>query len=118
MAQQLRRLVEQELPQYMRCAIRLESSLPLTASGKVDVPAVAAREWSDEDSSLRQIVRELLQLDEIPEGEDLFGLGLTSISAMQLVARARQRGIYLEAQDPFEVPTMLRLVRRAQARAD
>ena len=58
--------------------------------------------------TLRQTVAEQLQIDatEIQNDDNLFMLGLDSMSLMTLVGQWREQGILVEFQDLVEEPTL------------
>ena len=58
--------------------------------------------------TLRQTVAEQLQIDatEIQNDDNLFMLGLDSMSLMTLVGQWREQGIIVEFQDLVEEPTL------------
>lgn len=59
-------------------------------------------------TELRQIVAEQLNIsaDEIQDDDNLFMLGLDSVSLMTLVGLWREKGIQIEFQDLVEEPTL------------
>ncbi len=98
--------------------------IPLTANGKADRRALAARHAptpapgvrvepaSPAERALSRIWAEVLRCGEIGVEDDFFALGGDSMAAIQIVARAAECGLELEAGTIFAEPTV-----RAQARA-
>ncbi|MBM0106535.1 amino acid adenylation domain-containing protein [Steroidobacter sp. S1-65] len=104
--------------------IRLQS-YPLLANGKVDRQALlslqieksqrpelaAAR--TQTESLLVTLWQQLLKVDRIGIHDNFFRLGGDSIIVIQLVARARERGVKLSPAQLFEYPTIAQLARVA-----
>ncbi len=98
--------------------------IPLTANGKADRRALAARHAatpapgvhvepaSPAERELSRIWAEVLRCGEVGVEDDFFALGGDSMAAIQIVARANECGLELEAGTIFAQPTV-----RAQARA-
>ncbi len=122
-AETLRRLVKEQLPEYMVPAafVHLEE-LPLTANGKVDrqaLPAPGRPAVRDErallprdtvELRLVQLWEELLDTRPVRIDEDFFDLGGNSLVAVQLVARIHQVfGRELPLATLFGASTILRL---------
>lgn len=118
----LQRHVRRHLPDYMTPSrfVFLEE-LPLTARGKVDRRALRELELHQPISSpfappatpnekiLCEIWREALRLDRVGVNDDFFALGGDSILSMQVVSRARRRGLGLHPKDLFQSPTIRQL---------
>ena len=104
------------LPSYMvPAAWVVLDALPLNVNGKLDrralpdpqfestpyrAPATAA------ERSLAEVFAEVLGRDEIGIDDDFFGLGGNSILSIQVVSRAKARGVRLSARHVFEHPTI------------
>ncbi|XYI03830.1 non-ribosomal peptide synthase/polyketide synthase [Sorangium sp. So ce1128] len=117
------------LPEYMvPSAFVLLDALPLTANGKVDrraLPApghdrpdlarayVAPR--TPEEATLAAIWGEVLEVDRVGIDDGFFELGGDSIRSIQVLSRARERGIALSLQELFQLRTIRALgdVRRS-----
>jgi len=119
----------QRLPSYVRPrAFIALPSLPLLASGKVDVralpppspdagaaPQVAPRD--DLERELAAIWAQVLQLDSPSVHANFFALGGDSIAAIRIAGRAREAGLVLAPKDLFEHPTLAALARATQRAA-
>ncbi|MFM8278545.1 MAG: amino acid adenylation domain-containing protein [Cyanobium sp.] len=126
----IRSQLKQLLPAPMiPSSITVLSELPLTINGKVDLaqlPPPAADSAptpddrapeSDTELALAEIWRELLGLDRVGLADNFFELGGDSIIAVQVVARARARGLTLRASQIFEQQTLAELAAVAIAHA-
>ena len=101
------------------------ASLPLTANGKLDHAALPAAEptaetayqppRTPEEALLCELVGDLLGMARVGAGDNFFHLGGDSISSIQLVGRARARGLVLSPRDIFASPTMRELAAAARA---
>jgi aryl carrier-like protein len=121
-AEELRRFVSAELPQYMvPSAFVLLSQWPLTINGKVD-RALLPRPEEVEDPSVRVAPRspleaelarmwlELLQVEELGVHDDFFSLGGSSLHAAQLASRIRDAyGVQLPLRELMLRPTIAAL---------
>ncbi len=117
---ELRRFVGQRLPEYaIPSGLIGVESLPLTASGKVDRQALAARaavvEVAAEYVAPRTMVEELLceiwsgvlGLERVGINDDFLELGGHSLFAIRLLARIREAfKIELDLRSLFESPTV------------
>lgn len=118
---QLRGRLAELLPEFMvPSAIELLRSLPRNERGKVDraaLPGPARHDGTGQMPSdaepLAALMAEVLRLDSVGPEEDFFGLGGTSLLAIQLVGRLRDRlGLPVDVEAVFEAPTPLRLAER------
>uniref|UniRef100_UPI0010417C90 non-ribosomal peptide synthetase n=1 Tax=Actinomadura roseirufa TaxID=2094049 RepID=UPI0010417C90 len=124
-----RRLPDHMLP----AAVTVLDRLPLTASGKVNRAAlpepVFARDVyraprTAEETVLAEAFAELLDADRVGVDDDFFALGGDSIQSIQVVTRARARGVQVSPAQVFEYRTVARLAaaaathRRDGARAE
>ncbi|WP_419998127.1 amino acid adenylation domain-containing protein [Streptomyces boninensis] len=118
-AQAVAERVATRLPAYMTpTTVVTLPELPLTRNGKVDrgalpapdpdaVPAAAevpeAAQEPEEDvaDTLAGLFAQVLGLDAVDAGADFFSLGGDSITAIQLVARARKAGHHLTPKHVF-----------------
>jgi len=114
------------LPAYMVPAeIVLLDSLPLTANGKVDRGALAARSpaaaiaaavgvepRNPVEAAITAIWGELLGHDQVGIHDNFFQLGGDSVLAIRAVNRARSQGLALETRDLFELQTVAELAAR------
>ena len=114
------------LPEHMvPSAFVALASLPLTVNGKLDHAALPAAEPTAEtayqpprtleEALLCELVGDLLGMARVGAGDNFFHLGGDSISSIQLVGRARARGLVLSPRDIFASPTMRELAAAARA---
>ncbi|AQZ64583.1 hypothetical protein BKM31_26755 [[Actinomadura] parvosata subsp. kistnae] len=103
-------------------------ALPLTSRGKLDRAALPApgpltgtsREpVTERESALCGLFAELLGLPEVGAEDDFFRLGGDSVAAIQLVSRARERGLGLTPREVFvaRTPAALAALARVARRA-
>ncbi|WP_208652677.1 non-ribosomal peptide synthetase [Herbaspirillum rubrisubalbicans] len=103
------------LPDYMQPAsLQRLNALPLTANGKLDrqrlprfasplAEAVgAAKPRNPLEETLAAIWAEVLKCEQIGIHDNFFALGGDSILSLQIIARARKRGIKLSPRQIFE----------------
>ncbi|MGJ5138766.1 non-ribosomal peptide synthase/polyketide synthase [Bradyrhizobium oligotrophicum] len=122
----LRAALTKELPDYMVPArIVPMSQMPLTAHGKVDRDALPVPDslcaetdyvapQSAVELELAAIWAELLGHSRIGLTDNFFELGGDSIISLQVVGRARQRGLSIEPRDLFRHQTLQELARVAR----
>ncbi|HEU0076011.1 MAG TPA: condensation domain-containing protein, partial [Longimicrobiaceae bacterium] len=125
------RLVER-LPEHMvPSAFVVLERLPLSANGKIGRRALPDPEPAPADAGhvgprteveevLCGVWAEVLRLERVGVHDGFFELGGDSILSLQVVARARRRGLRLTPRQLFERPTVARLaavVERADAEA-
>ncbi|MCA1685270.1 MAG: AMP-binding protein, partial [Planctomycetia bacterium] len=97
-------------------------ALPLSPNGKVDRAALPDPEPSrlaasagsegprnEVEAELSRLAAELLAVDRVGIHDNFFELGIDSIVAIQLVARARKIGLALAPADLFQNPTVAAL---------
>jgi amino acid adenylation domain-containing protein len=128
----LRAWVQETVPDYMRpAAYVFLDALPLTPNGKLDRKALPAPDQArpvrdreplaprtELEQILTEIWREVLHVDEVGIGDDLFELGGNSIQAALIVnklQRALGRSVSLAAL--FKAPTIAGFCRRLAADA-
>ena len=119
---ELRRHVEERLPDYMVPAIfAVLEDLPLTSNGKVDrralldsgspeqaeIPHTPPRTLVEE--VLAEIWSQVLGIDQVGIDDHFFSLGGDSIRSLQVLSLARKRSLALTVQDLFHRPTIRRL---------
>ncbi|KAA1243787.1 amino acid adenylation domain-containing protein, partial [Mycobacterium simiae] len=108
----IRTLLAERLPKYMvPAAVVALDELPLTLNGKLDVRALPAPQYGDAETYrapanaveevLAGIYAEVLGLGRVGVDESFFDLGGDSISAIQVVARARAAGVVCRPRDLF-----------------
>ena len=122
----LRTRLRERLPEHMvPGAFVVLERLPLNANGKVDRRALPApdRAAAGEDyvaprTAVEEILCEVwagvLKLERVGVAENFFEVGGDSILAIQVVSRARRRGLKLVPRQLFEHPTIARLAEVAE----
>ncbi len=116
----VRRYMQEQVPEYMvPTHIVLLETLPLTPNGKIDRKALPDPEQlsSQSDSAflapctaveqaLTEIWADVLRLKRVGIRDNFFELGGDSIISIQIIARARQRGLQLTLKQLFQYPTV------------
>lgn len=69
---------------------------------------------TDAEQTLAALWREVLHLDEVAPGDNFFAIGGDSIIALQVIARAREHGLKLSAEQFFQYQTLSALARVAR----
>ncbi|WP_035642219.1 non-ribosomal peptide synthetase, partial [Bradyrhizobium sp. ORS 375] len=122
----LRAALLEELPDYMVPAqIMRVAQMPVTSHGKIDREALplpahpAARTdyvapQTGTELALAAIWSELLGHARVGLTDNFFELGGDSIVSLQVVGRARQRGVLIEPRDLFRHQTLQELARVAR----
>ncbi|MER7707473.1 amino acid adenylation domain-containing protein [Kitasatospora sp. NPDC097605] len=124
--QAVREYLAARLPQHMVPAVVALAALPTTPNGKIDRGAlpdpgrtagtVGREPATEHERVLCRLFAEVLGLERVGADDGFFTLGGDSITAMQLVARARREGLALASQDVFAQKTpegLARLVPQA-----
>ncbi|MGX1811429.1 amino acid adenylation domain-containing protein [Nocardia sp. NPDC055321] len=122
----LRAHATEALPGYMvPTAFVVLDAIPLNAVGKLDRKALPEPVFEAEteyrapgtpsEAALAEIVAELLGRDRVGVHDSFFALGGDSILAIQLVSRARLRGLELSPMQIFEHRTVAALAALADA---
>ncbi|WP_261340688.1 non-ribosomal peptide synthase/polyketide synthase [Amycolatopsis orientalis] len=125
----LRRLAESALPEYMvPSAFVVLDEFPLTPNGKLDRRALPAPDFAEAVSDdaprtpreelLASLVAGVLGLERVGVHDDFFRLGGDSIVAMQLVGRVRSAGLLLSPRDVFRQRTVAALAEVSAVRLD
>jgi amino acid adenylation domain-containing protein/non-ribosomal peptide synthase protein (TIGR01720 family) len=106
----------QKLPDFMvPAAVVLLTGLPLTSNGKIDQKALPQPTFSvsegrqpvgEKEHILSRLFAEVLALENVGAEDSFFDLGGDSITAIQLVSRARQNGIIITPKDIFQRKTV------------
>lgn len=122
---QLRRYLREYLPEYMvPVAVVPLPAIPVTPNGKIDRRALPAptfqtttsREPTNErERLLSTLFGALLNLEQVDIDSSFFEMGGDSITAIQLVARARQSGWVITPRLVFEHKTVSALARVMEA---
>nr|MDZ8007541.1 amino acid adenylation domain-containing protein [Nostoc sp. DedSLP05]MDZ8097380.1 amino acid adenylation domain-containing protein [Nostoc sp. DedSLP01] len=119
---ELRSFLKQKLPEYMvpNTFVLLES-LPLTSNGKVDRRALPKPELDSTllekfvaprtpvEEMLAQIWAEVLKLNQVGIHDNFFELGGDSILSIQIISRAKQKGLQLTLKQLFGYQTIAEL---------
>ncbi|MFC5288277.1 amino acid adenylation domain-containing protein [Actinokineospora guangxiensis] len=105
-------------------AIVLLDAMPVTVNGKVDraalpEPVRAARPAglaprTPAEAAVADLVAGALGLDSVGVDDNFFALGGDSIVSMQLVARARAKGVRISTRQVFEARTIAALAESAE----
>ncbi|WTL34041.1 amino acid adenylation domain-containing protein [Nocardia sp. NBC_01503] len=112
-------LAEQRLPAHMvPAAVVVLDEVPLTPVGKLDrsalpAPILRGTVYRTPETAVQQAITEVLaQVLPVPRiglDDDLFALGLDSITSIQIVSRARARGLVFKPKDLFAHRTVAAL---------
>ncbi|OMC16197.1 non-ribosomal peptide synthetase [Mycobacterium sp. SP-6446] len=120
-AGELRSMLSTHLPRYMiPQRIVTVDKIPLTANGKLDEAALADTDIADgaavesepetvTESTLAEVLTEILGLPRIDVTADFLQLGLDSITALSVVQAARARGLALRPRLILECATVREL---------
>jgi amino acid adenylation domain-containing protein/non-ribosomal peptide synthase protein (TIGR01720 family) len=122
--EQLRTRLKQRLPDYMVPAhlVMLEK-FPLSANGKLDRKALPEPQLQQRafeapmngvESELAELWQDLLGVAQVGRQDNFFELGGDSILSLQIVSRAKKRGIQLSPRQMFERQTIAELAQVAQ----
>ncbi|WP_084528916.1 non-ribosomal peptide synthetase [Nocardia crassostreae] len=124
----IRQSVGERLPGYMvPDVVMVLDDLPLTVSGKVDRQALPAPVLTPEvfrapstpvEEIVTTVIADVLGLDRVGVDDDFFALGGDSIVSIQVVSRARGRGVIFAPRDVFEQRTAARLATIARTGTD
>jgi bacitracin synthase 3 len=117
--QELRRVLQDRLPDYMVPAFFIElSKLPLTANGKLDKQALPAPETdtrleeghtlpgNEIEELLTEVFKEILGVGQVSTNASFFDLGGDSIKALQISAKLHALNLKMEVKDLFKYPTI------------
>jgi len=127
----LRSYLKTKLPDYMvPSAFVYLDKMPLTPNGKLDrralpAPEVGRPELSGEfmaarnetEQKLAAVWQEVLGLENVGVNDNFFELGGDSILTIQVIAKAKQRGLQLTPKQLFQFPTIAGLAEVAGAAA-
>ncbi|WP_256602134.1 non-ribosomal peptide synthase/polyketide synthase [Pseudomonas sp. RIT412] len=122
--EQLRTQLKQRLPDYMVPAhlVTLDK-FPLSANGKLDRKALPEPQVQQRDfeapqdgveSELAALWQDLLGVEQVGRQDNFFALGGDSILSLQIISRAKKRGIQLSPRQMFERQTIAELAHVAQ----
>ncbi|WP_328443611.1 amino acid adenylation domain-containing protein [Streptomyces sp. NBC_00386] len=123
---ELRKFVAARLPDYMvPAAFVALGRLPLGATGKLDRSALPEPEFLGEayraprteaETIITAAYADVLGVERVGADDDFFAVGGDSLRSIQVVARARARGLELSTREIFECRTAARLAEVASAR--
>ncbi|MEU0544990.1 non-ribosomal peptide synthase/polyketide synthase, partial [Nocardia sp. NPDC005978] len=121
----IRHAAARRLPSYMvPDTVTVLDELPLTATGKVDLRALPEPEWTTTayrapagpaEETVAAAFAQVLGLDRVGADDDFFALGGDSIVSIQLVARAKERGVMFTPRQVFEARTVAALASVAES---
>ncbi|MFE7183933.1 amino acid adenylation domain-containing protein [Streptomyces erythrochromogenes] len=127
-AAELRRFVAARLPDYMvPSAFVTVGRMPLGPTGKLDRSALPEPEFVGEayrpprteaEAIIVAAYVDVLGVERIGIDDDFFSAGGDSLRSIQVVARARARGLRLTTREIFECRTAARLAEVASSRQD
>ncbi|WP_414517101.1 amino acid adenylation domain-containing protein [Nostoc sp. PCC 9305] len=121
---ELRNFLQEKLPDYMMPSVfvRLDA-LPLLLNGKLDRRSLPAPDWTrpeleaafiaprtPEEQILADIWAEVLGVQRVGVQDNFFELGGDSILSIQIVARAKEAGLYLTPMQLFHQQTIAQLI--------
>ncbi|MFD5186327.1 amino acid adenylation domain-containing protein [Streptomyces sp. NPDC058372] len=125
-AAELRKFVAGRLPDYMvPSAFVVLGRMPLGPTGKLDRSALPEPEFVGESSReprteaemiITAAYADVLGVERVGVDDDFFAVGGDSLRSIQVVARARARGLELTTREIFECRTATRLAEVASAR--
>ncbi|WP_406490377.1 amino acid adenylation domain-containing protein [Streptomyces phaeochromogenes] len=124
----LRRFVAERLPDYMVPALFVVlDRLPRTVTGKLDRAALPEPEFaggeyraprSEAERVLAEVYADVLDAQRVGVDDDFFASGGDSIRSIQVVARAKARGVVVSTREVFEQRTVARLAELVEERGD
>ncbi|MGW6269144.1 amino acid adenylation domain-containing protein [Streptomyces sp. NPDC055060] len=127
-AAELRKFVASRLPDYMvPSAFVALGHLPLGPTGKLDRAALPEPEFTGEayraprteaEAVITAAYADVLGVERVGADDDFFAVGGDSLRSLQVVARARARGLELTTREVFECRTAARLAEVATARRE
>ncbi len=125
---ELRKFVAARLPDYMvPSAFVALGRLPLGPTGKLDRSALPEPEFLGEayreprteaETIITAAYADVLGVERIGIDDDFFAVGGDSLRSIQVVARARARGLELTTREIFECRTAARLAEVASSRRE
>ncbi|MBL7256049.1 non-ribosomal peptide synthetase [Paractinoplanes lichenicola] len=125
---ELRKFMTARLPDYMvPSAFVALSRLPLGPTGKLDRSALPEPEFLGEtyreprteaEVVLANAYADVLGVDRVGIDDDFFTIGGDSLRSIQVVARARSRGLHVTTREIFECRTVAQLAELAGARRE
>jgi amino acid adenylation domain-containing protein/non-ribosomal peptide synthase protein (TIGR01720 family) len=105
----------QHLPAYMIPAVFMAlPAMPVNVNGKADRKALPKLDLAthnagayvapqnEKEQHLAEVFAEVLKLDKVSVGDNFFALGGDSILSLQVVSKARERGLQIQPKDVFK----------------
>ncbi|MGB8944310.1 MAG: amino acid adenylation domain-containing protein [Streptomyces sp.] len=127
-AAELRRFVAARLPDYMvPSAFVTVGRMPLGPTGKLDRSALPEPEFTGDayreprtetEAVITAVYADVLGVERVGADDDFFAVGGDSLRSIQVVARARARGLELTTREIFECRTAARLAEVAAERRE
>ncbi|KOG32629.1 non-ribosomal peptide synthetase [Streptomyces resistomycificus] len=127
-AAELRKFVAARLPDYMvPSAFVALGRLPLGPTGKLDRSQLPEPEFAgeayrpprtDAEKTVTAVYADVLGVERVGIDDDFFAVGGDSLRSIQVVARARAKGLNLTTREIFECRTAARLAEVASARRE
>ncbi|APU21350.1 non-ribosomal peptide synthetase [Actinoalloteichus sp. GBA129-24] len=127
-AAELRKFVAARLPDYkVPSAFVAIGRIPLGPTGKLDrsalpepdfVPETYRAPRTEAEAVIAAAYADVLGVERVGVDDDFFAVGGDSLRSLQVVARARARGLTLTTREIFECRTAARLAEVAAARED
>ncbi|WP_431041554.1 amino acid adenylation domain-containing protein [Streptomyces sp. P1-3] len=125
---ELRRFAAKRLPDYMvPDALVVLNQLPRNENGKLDRAALPVPEFTgaeyraprtDAERALADVYADVLGTERVGVDDDFFGVGGDSIRSIQVVARAKTRGVVITTREIFEHRTVARLAEVVAGRTE
>ncbi len=125
---QLQQFAAERLPGYMvPTRFVVLDRLPLTVAGKLDraalpEPQLGGPEYraprTEAERVLAEVYADVVDTPRVGVDDDFFTIGGDSIRSIQVVARAKARGVLLSTREIFEHRTVARLAELAEGRAE
>ncbi|MFZ2530404.1 MAG: amino acid adenylation domain-containing protein, partial [Rhodococcus sp. (in: high G+C Gram-positive bacteria)] len=117
------------VPEYMvPSAFVVLDSIPLTVNGKLDKRALPAPAFvsssefraprTETEEAIAALFAEVLGVESVGVDDSFFALGGDSIMSIQLVSRAKTRGVLFSPRDVFEAKTVAGLAEVADVTGD
>ncbi|MGC5403609.1 amino acid adenylation domain-containing protein [Streptomyces sp. DT225] len=124
---ELREHLQGRLPDYMvPAAVVPLTEIPLTPSGKLNRRALPPPDYAqgttgraprnEREETFSALFAEVLGLERVGIDDDFFATGGDSIRSIQVVARARSRGMTVSTREIFEHRTVARLAELVEGR--